>query len=89
MKIGIMRPDGSIIECDSIMDARPTPIARTTVHEGDEIVTISTVFLGYAIHGEWFETMIFRGSHNGEMMRSTTYQMAQVAHDSMIAMVKA
>ena len=57
-------------------------------------VRISTVFLGldhsYSLEGPplIFETLVFGGPLDGEMLRCSTWEEAEAAHEAIVVMVK-
>ena len=68
--------------------------ARTVACEDIEGVTVSTVFLGidHNFHGDGppilFETLVFGGCRDGFQFRSETWELAEVAHDHVVILVR-
>ena len=78
-------PVGDIKQWGQWFEKADRTVKKSTVED----MEISTVFLGME-HGEFegqpllFETMIFSGEFNEEMIRTTTWEKAERVHDVVV-----
>lgn len=98
MSNGRYKLDGhNPVPCEDLvewaMDLGNDDIRRVAYTELPDGVQISTVFLGldHNFSGEGdpvlFETMVFGGEHNHEMVRYTTWEEAEKGHAEMVKKV--
>ena len=82
-------PEPDLIKWGKFMDNVASRVVDKTVIDG---VKVSTVFLG--IDHAWdggepvlFETMVFGGEMDQEMVRYSTWELAELGHNKMIELV--
>lgn len=79
--------------------SQPFDVTRRVANDSIGDVGISTVFLSidhsYSLDDDYetsppilFETMVFRGDHDGEMWRYSTWDEAVAGHEAVVAAVR-
>ncbi len=84
--------DKKVVMVRDVMDWAMSKVDRRVAKTYVGDVYISTVFLGMD-HGfggrpQWFETMVFGGTMDGEQQRYETYEDAEAGHLLMVNRVK-
>ena len=79
-----------VIEWGKMIDYANRQVARDRIADGIEV---STVFLGLDHrYGDGppvlFETLVFGGESDGEMMRYSTWEEAEIGHKEMVERVR-